>query len=308
MMDQGRAKRGRRVVEGTSGAGSGAERPRTMARVLALALGWTAAVWVLLGCEAPEGEPPDMVTERPLHERLAEARLVDLTHPLSDETIVWPTSEPFHFETVFQGWTDEGFYYEARTFSGPEHGGTHLDAPIHFYEDRWTTDQIPLERMVGPAAVVDVREQVTRDANYQVTVADLEGWEAEHGPLPAGGFLFLYTGRDALWPDAEAYMGTAERGDAAIAELEFPGLDPEAARWLVAERDVVAVGLDTPSLDHGPSTLFEAHQVLFEANIYGLENVANLGELPPLGATVVALPMPLEDGSGGPVRILAVVE
>jgi kynurenine formamidase len=284
-----------------------AEEPAAM-RMAAAALALAAAIWILVGCESPESEPPVTSAERPLYERLAEARLVDLTHPLGDETIVWPTSEPFHFETVFQGWTDEGFYYEARTFSGPEHGGTHLDAPIHFYEDRWTTDQIPLERMMGPAAVVDVREPVAQDPNYQVTVADLEAWEAEHGVLPARGFLFLYTGRDALWPDAEAYMGTAEHGEAAIAELEFPGLDPEAARWLVAERDVVAVGLDTPSLDHGPSTLFESHQILFEANVYGLENVANLGELPPTGATVVALPMPLEDGSGGPVRIVAVLE
>ncbi len=259
----------------------------------------------LVGCEAPgDVEPPEPA---PLHDRLAQAQWVELTHPLNEETLVWPTSIPFEFEVVYEGMTDDGYYYAARNFSGPEHGGTHLDAPIHFAEDRWTTDQIPLERLVGPGAVVDVSQQAAADPNYQVTADDLQAWEAEHGPIPPGAILLLHTGRAELWPDAEAYMGTGARGEEAVAELEFPGLHPDAAQWLVDERDVTAVGLDTPSLDHGPSTLFETHRILMNENIYGLENVANLGALPPTGATILAMPALLEDGTGGPVRIVAVV-
>jgi len=276
---------------------------------------WRGLSWicpVLLvgswGCEVPEPPPADQGTTVTLAERLAEARLVDLTHPLSDETIVWPTSPPFEFETTFEGWTEDGYYYASRNFCGPEHGGTHLDAPIHFAEDRWTTDQIPLERLMGPGAVIDVSDRADADPNYQVTVNDLMAWEAEHGEVPEGAFLLLHTGRDRFWGDAEAYMGTARQGEEAVAELEFPGLHPDAAAWLVQERSIVAVGLDTPSLDHGPSTRFETHQILFDANIYGLENMANLGELPPTGATILAFPSLFQGGTGGPVRILAVVE
>lgn len=272
--------------------------------------GWlclAAGVLAVGACETPAPDRPD-VEPRSLAERLSEARVVELTHPLNEETIVWPTADPFRFETVFEGRTEDDYYYLSRNFSGPEHGGTHLDAPIHFFEGGWTGDEIPPERFMGPAAVVDVSEAVARDPNYQVRPEDLQAWEAEHGPIPSEAFLLLFTGRSQLWPDAEAYMGTAARGEEATTDLEFPGLHPDAARWIVDQRDVLAVGLDTPSLDHGPSTLFEAHQVLFEANVYGLENVTNLDELPPVGATILALPMLMEGASGGPVRVLALVE
>lgn len=277
---------------------------RPLARAAAL---FPAAA--LLACEPPETPPePEGAGERTLAERLADARLVDLTHPLNDETLVWPTSIPFEFETTFEGTTPDGYYYASRNFAGPEHGGTHLDAPIHFSEGSWTTDEIPLGRLMGPAAVVDVSDAARDDPDYEVGVEDLERWEEAHGRIPDGAILLLSTGRARLWPDAEAYMGTAERGEAAVAGLSFPGLHPDAARWLVENRDVAGVGIDTPSLDHGPSTLFETHRILFEANVYGLENVANLGELPPVGAVVIALPPLLEGGSGGPIRIVAVIE
>ncbi|MEX2526731.1 MAG: cyclase family protein [Gemmatimonadota bacterium] len=254
------------------------------------------------------GPPSAPAVQQSLAERLQSARLIELTHPLNDETIVWPTAVPFEFQTTAEGYVEAGYYYASRDFSGTEHGGTHLDAPIHFFEGRWTTDQIPLQRLVGPGAVVDVSGGAAADANYQVQVDDLTAWEAEHGRIPDGAILLLCTGRSRLWPDAEAYMGTAETGEAAVAALAFPGLHPEAARWLVANRNVAAVGLDTPSLDFGGSTLFETHQILFEHNIYGLENVANLDELPPTGALILVLPILLEGGTGGPVRIVAVVE
>jgi kynurenine formamidase len=276
--------------------------PRLATVVLALAM--TACM------EPPDGleEWDPWGTPETVAERVSDARLVDLTHPLSDETLVWPTSDPFRFDVLFHGHTDDGYYYSARNFSGPEHGGTHLDAPIHFAEGRWTTDQIPLERLMGPAAVVDVSAQAEADPDYQVTVADLEAWEEAHGPIPDGAFLLLFTDRSRFWGDAEAYMGTAGTGEAAAAELSFPGLHPDAARWLVENRDISAVGLDTPSIDHGPSTLFESHRILFKENIFALENVANLAQLPATGAVIIALPMLMEGGTGGPIRIVAVVE
>jgi kynurenine formamidase len=243
-----------------------------------------------------------------LADRLAVSTLVDLTHPFDDETLVWPTSIPFSFEVTFEGYTEADYYYASRDFAGPEHGGTHLDAPIHFAEGRWTTDEIPLERLVGPGVRVDVSAETSADPNYQVQVEDLTSWEAIHGRIPDGAILLLFTDRSRHWPDAEAYMGTEQRGEEAVAELSFPGLHPATARWLVENREISAVGIDTPSIDHGPSTLFEAHRVLFAENIFAFENVANLERLPPSGSTIIALPMKLAGGTGGPLRIIAVVE
>jgi kynurenine formamidase len=231
---------------------------------------------------------------------------IDLTHAFSSETLYWPTDTAgFQLERQAYGVTEGGWFYASNAFSSAEHGGTHLDAPIHFAEGRLTADRIPLEGLIGPAAVVDVSDRATAD--YQVSVADLEAWEAEHGTLPEGGILLLSTGWGERWPDRLAYLGTDRIGPEAVPELRFPGLAPEAARWLVAGRGIVAVGIDTPSIDHGQSRDFASHVVLYEENVSGFENVANLGGLPPTGAFVVALPMKIEGGSGGPLRIVAFV-
>ena len=200
-----------------------------------------------------------------------------------------------------------GYYYEAYSFCAAEHGGTHLDAPIHFAAQRWTADAIPLERMIGPAILVDVSRRAAGSRDYLVSVADLRAWEREHGPIPDGAIVLLRTGHGAYWSDPERYLGTAERGAAAAAKLHFPGLDPAAARWLVGERRIHAIGLDTPSIDAGPSTDFLAHRILLDANIPVFENVAGLEKLPALGFTVVALPMKIGRGSGGPLRIVALI-
>lgn len=233
--------------------------------------------------------------------------IVDLTHAFDADTVYWPTAEGFRLEVVAAGEAEGGYYYAANEFSTAEHGGTHIDAPIHFHRDRWTVDAIPLDRLVGPGVVVDVESSCREDRDYLVTVEDLIAWEAEHGELPDGAIVLLRTGFGDFWPDRERYMGTSERGEGAVAKLHFPGLDADAARWLAAERDVRAVGLDTPSIDHGPSTDFAAHVTLFGANIPAFENVANLDRLPPLGFTVVALPMKIRGGSGGPLRIVALL-
>lgn len=230
---------------------------------------------------------------------------VDLTHPFDENTIYWPTAEGFRLKIDAAGTTEKGYYYEANSFCSAEHGGTHLDAPIHFAEGKWTADQIPLERLMGYAAVIDVSKKALKDRDYQVTVADFEAWEKAHGTLPNGAIVLLRTGYGKFWPDRKNYMGTDERGPQAVAKLHFPGLHPEAAKWLVNKRDIYAIGLDTPSIDYGQSTHFQSHVILFEKNIPAFENVANLENLPAKGAWVIALPMHIRNGSGGPLRIIA---
>jgi kynurenine formamidase len=231
---------------------------------------------------------------------------IDLTHAFDASTIYWPTDTAgFQLDTLAYGPTEGGWFYAAYAFQTAEHGGTHLDAPIHFAEGRRTADEIPLSALIGPAVVVDVADRATPD--YQVSVADLQGWEAEHGALPDGGILLLHTGWGARWNDRGAYLGTDLVGAEAVPDLHFPGLAPDAARWLVAERGIVAVGIDTPSIDYGQSADFQSHVVLYSENIAGFENVANLDQLPPAGAFVVALPMKITGGSGGPLRIVGFV-
>lgn len=238
---------------------------------------------------------------------LAGAQVVDLTHALDERAIFWPTADKFRLDTVAAGRTDKGYYYAANNFCTAEHGGTHLDAPIHFAEGRWTTDQIPLERLIGRAVVVDVTSQVSADRDYQVGIRDFEDWERRHGRIEHDSLVLIRTGYARHWPDAQAYLGTAERGAAAVAKLHFPGLDSAAAGWLVQARKVKAVGIDTASIDHGQSTLFETHRTLSAQNVPALENLAHLERLPPRGATVLALPMKIAGGSGGPVRVIALV-
>jgi len=236
-----------------------------------------------------------------------DGRWVDLTHEFSDNTIYWPTSETFEKQVVSEGHTDAGYYYSAYKFSTAEHGGTHLDAPIHFYENRNTVDQIPLDQLIGAGVVIRVIEQAKKDRNYQFSVADIQAWEKQHGVIPDNSIVLIDTGSSKLWPDAKKYMGTEKRGDAGVKELKFPGIHPEAATFLATKRKIKAVGLDTPSIDFGGSKLFRTHQILFEKNIPGFENVANLNNLPDSGFTIVALPMKIKGGSGSPLRIVAFV-
>ena len=235
---------------------------------------------------------------------LSSGRWIDLTHPFNAESVYWPTAKMFELEEVFEGRTEGGWYYTAYNFSAAEHGGTHLDAPIHFAEGAHTADEIPVEQMIGPGIVIDVAEQVAGDPDYLVSAADIEAFEAEHSRIPEGAIVLLNTGRAQLYPDREAYMGTAERGEEAVPKLHFPGLGKEGAELLV-ERGIGAVGIDTPSIDHGRSTNFETHVALMTNNIPAFENVADMSELPPNGSIIVALPMKIQGGSGGPLRIVA---
>lgn len=234
-----------------------------------------------------------------------EGQWIDLTHDFSEETIYWPTAKSFEKTTVFEGHTDAGFYYTAYEFCAAEHGGTHIDAPIHFAENRNTVDEIPVEQLIGPGVVIRIAEKVKIDRNYEFSTDDILEWEKEHGKIPDNSILLIDTGSSRFWPSKREYMGTDERGEEAVKKLKFPGIHPDAARFLVTQRKIKAVGLDTPSIDYGGSTLFESHQILYEHNIPGFENVANLDKMPIKGAIIFALPMKIKGGSGGPLRIVA---
>ena len=248
----------------------------------------------ILSCHKPAADFPS-------------GKIIDLSHPFDSQTIYWPTEEGFKLEKEADGMTPGGYYYAANKFCAPEHGGTHIDAPKHFAMNSWGVDQIPLENLMGAGLVVDVAKQCETNRDYQVSTADLQSWETQNGTIPKGAIILLRTGFAKHWPDRVKYMGTDERGAAAVAKLHFPGLSPEAARWLVANRSIKAIGLDTPRIDDGQSTLFESHRVLFERNIPAFENLADLSQLPSKGFSVVALPMKIAGGSGGPLRVVAIL-
>lgn len=243
---------------------------------------------------------------QPAADRLASGTWVDLTYPFDSTTIYWPTAKPFRLEVVSAQRTPAGYYYAANNFSAAEHGGTHLDAPVHFAEGKHTADAIPLAQLMGPAVVIDVTRQADSSADYLVKTADIAEWEAAHGTIPAGAIVLIRTGWGSRWPDRGRYLGTTKTGPAAVAELHSPGIHLEAAR-VFARRKINAVGIDTPSIDYGQSTTFTVHRRLFAANIPGFENVANLDRLPATGAFVIALPMKIGGGSGGPLRIVALL-
>ena len=220
----------------------------------------------------------------------------------------WPTTaQRWVLNKEAEGETAGGYYYSANNFASAEHGGTHIDAPVHFAKGKLSVDRIPLDSLIAPAIVIDVTDASARDADYQITAEDLQNFESQHGPIPSGTIVLLKTGFASRWPDAQRYLGTAERGEAAVARLHFPGLHPSAAEWLVSNRSVKAVGIDTASIDYGQSTLFETHRTLMGRDIPALENLASLDRLPPTGAFLIALPMKIGGGSGAPLRAVALI-
>jgi kynurenine formamidase len=254
---------------------------------------------VLCACAAPAPAPAP--TPFPGGE------IVDLSHTYDSTTIYWPTAEGFQLRKDAEGVTPAGYYYAANSLFTSEHGGTHLDAPIHFAQGRQTVDQISLDRLIGPAVVIDVTTQSDGNADYQVTQDDIARFEQVHGAIPVDAIVLLRTGFSRRWPDAARYLGTAARGAEGAAQLHFPGLHPDAARWLVSNRQIGAIGIDTASIDYGRSTLFESHRALYARDVPAFENLTALDRLPATGAHVIALPMKIGGGSGAPLRAVAVL-
>ncbi|MFY0628941.1 MAG: cyclase family protein [Flavobacteriaceae bacterium] len=239
---------------------------------------------------------------------LSNSKIVDISHSYSPETIYWVTAKEFKMDTVFQGRTDKGYYYSAYNFETAEHGGTHIDAPIHFAEGAKTVDQIPLKNLIGSAIKVDVSANALNNPDYLVTVDDLKAWEEKHSmQIPEGSIVLLQTGFSTYYPNKVKYMGTDERGEQAVELLHFPGLSPEAASWITENRKIHSIGIDTPSIDYGQSTLFKSHVILLSKNIPAFENLTNLELLPEKGFTIIALPMKIKGGSGSPLRIVALL-
>jgi kynurenine formamidase len=228
-----------------------------------------------------------------------------MTYAFDDKTLYWPTSPSgFALKTLHHGMTDAGFFYTSNELCAPEHGGTHLDAPIHFAEGGNTADQVPLERLIAPAVVIDMSADASRDHDALLLPSHLDSFEREHGRIEPGTIVLVRTGWGKYWPDRKQYLGDDTPGDAS--HLHFPGISAEAARALV-ERKAAAVGIDTASIDHGPSKQFPTHQILMKENTPAFENVAELEQIPPRGAFILALPMKIRGGSGGPLRIVGVL-
>lgn len=227
--------------------------------------------------------------------------LVDLTHSINANVPTYELAEQKEYQVKTVATIEKDQYF-ARNISLPEHFGTHIDAPAHFARGMWTVDQIPVERLIAPLVVLDVRAKVKDNPDYQVSVEDVAAWEHMHGEMPQGAVVMARTGWDERWNSAKDYRNADSKG-----VMNFPGYSQEAAKFLLEGRNVVGLGIDTLSVDYGPSQDFAVHQYTLAHSLYHLENVTNLDRVPAQGATVVVAPMKLEGGSGGPVRILALL-
>ncbi|AUP80742.1 cyclase family protein [Flavivirga eckloniae] len=262
----------------------------------------------LIACNSkPDSEKQANTAEQPEPQpKISEKKIIDLSHSYSDKTVYWVTSKEFELDTVYRGHTDKGYYYSANNFCTAEHGGTHIDAPIHFIENGETVDKIALEKLIGNAIKIDVYSKAIKNPDYLVSVQDLKTWEvSQKTTIPEGAIILLQTGYSKYYPDKVKYLGTDKRGEDAVKLLHFPGLSPEAAKWLIEKRNIKAIGIDTPSIDYGQSEYFESHVLLLKQSIPVFENLTNLDKLPLSGFEVIALPMKIEGGTGAPLRIIA---
>jgi len=233
------------------------------------------------------------------------AKVIDLTYTFDSSTIYWPTEKPLEHEFEKFGTTDEGYFYASGKFAAPEHGGTHLDAPIHFNRAGIYADQIPLASCIGPAAVIDFSARAAKDPDTTLSIDDIKAYETSFGKIPDGAIVVARSGWGKYWPDKKRYLGTDQPGD--VADLHFPGYSPEAADWLVKNRKLAAIAIDTASMDPGISKDFKVHQIWLGSNHPGFENIANADRLPPKGATIFCIPMKMGKGTGAPTRAFALL-
>src|SRR5713226_4333346 len=226
-------------------------------------------------------------------------RVLDLSYAINDKLVPWPGDAKFFEAKVNASIEKEGYF--TRSFWMLEHYGTHLDAPAHFPPGKTTVDEIPVKQLFGPAVVIDVRAESGKDADYQLGAARVEEWEKLHRRIPEGAIVLLRTGWSSRWPDARKYRNQDAKG-----KMHFPGFSAEAAKLLM-ERKVSGLGCDTLSIDYGASSDYAVHHLALGAGLYQLENLADMGELPETGAFLIVAPIKLEGGSGGPVRVFALV-
>ena len=245
------------------------------------------------------------LSQSPHHDSMLEGipsgktRVLDLSYAINDKLVPWPGDEKFFEATVNASVEKNGYF--TRSFWMLEHYGTHLDAPAHFPPGKTTVDQIPVKQLFGPAVVIDVRAESGKDADYQLGAARVEEWEKRHGRIPEGSIVLLRTGWSSRWPDAQKYRNQDVKG-----KMHFPGFSAEAANLLI-ERKVSGLGCDTLSIDYGASSDYAVHHLALGAGLYHLENLADMSELPETGAFLIAAPIKLEGGSGGQVRVFALL-
>jgi kynurenine formamidase len=229
-----------------------------------------------------------------------------MTYALDDAAIFWPTAKPFSLTQVAWGVSEGGWWYASNEFTASEHGGTHADAPIHFAAGGRTIDQIPLQEWIGTAVKVDVTAKCEKNRNYLLNSDDLRSWEKANGPIPESAWIIMYTGIGTrYYPDKKMVLGTEKTGQEAISELSFPGFSAESVEFLLKEKNIRGIAIDTPSIDRGKSADFKVHQILCGAGKLALENIANLDRLPAKGATLYVIPMLIREGTGAPARVFA---
>jgi kynurenine formamidase len=233
------------------------------------------------------------------------AKIIDLTYTFDAATIYWPTEHPFVHQFEHYGMTPEGYFYSSAKFAAPEHGGTHMDAPIHFNQRGMSAERAPFSSLVGPAAVIDFSARAVNNPDVMLEVEDIIKWESAHGNIPDGAIVVARSGWGRYWPDKKRYLGTDKFGD--VAHLRFPGFSPAAVRYLLDRRNVIAIAIDTPSMDPGNSKDFPVHRLWLGANKVGFENVAHAEKLPEFGATIFCIPMKIGKGTGAPTRIFALL-
>jgi kynurenine formamidase len=254
----------------------------------------------LLLCAGSAARPQSSVQKPQLEEiSSGETRVIDLSYALSDKLVPWP-GDAKAFEVKVNATVEKNGYF-TRSFWMLEHYGTHMDAPAHFPPGKTTVDKIPVEKFFGPAVLLDVRDEADRDPDYQLTVKRIQAWEAKHGQVPAGSIVLLRTGWASRWPDVARYRNQDAKGI-----MHFPGFSVDAAKFLL-QRRISGLGCDTLSIDPGNSPDFPVHRTVLGAEVFQLENLADLKDLPETGAFLIAAPIKLEGGSGGPVRVFGLV-
>lgn len=236
-----------------------------------------------------------------LLERLfkGEARVVDLSHKLNEKTPTYGGErDSWRYERLA---VLEREGYAAGALRAPEHFGTHVDSPAHFIKGKETIDLIEAKRFVAPVVVIDVRSRVKENSDYQLTVNDVHEWE-RGGAIPNGAAVLLLTGWSERWDDVEKYRNADKAG-----VLHFPGYSLPAVEYLAKNLKVVALGIDTLSIDYGPSKDFAGHHMSLAMGLYHIENATNLDKLPARGAVMFVGALAIEGGSGSPARVLAIV-
>jgi len=235
-------------------------------------------------------------------------KILEMTYPYDENTIYWPTAKSFELKKLSWGISEGGWWYASNEYSASEHGGTHADAPIHFARNGRTMDQIPLQEWIGPAVKIDVTSKCETNRDYLLSVEDITSWENTNGKIPDGAWVIMYTGIGTkYYPDKLNVLGTEKSGAAALPELSFPGFSKESVKFLLENKNINGLAIDTPSIDCGKCAEFEVHQILFAANKLALENIANCDKLPPKGATLFVIPMLIKDGTGAPARVFAIL-